>query len=108
MSNLNRKLNIGVTITDPSKAGWLWEFDKWPGVIVTSISDTPDAEEYFIREIGESTEEAIKAHMYGGFDTVEEAKTNAVKNLADGEAFEIVDRNGNVYFETESKAAEYK
>ena len=55
------------------------------------------AKRYYIREEGETTEEAIQAHCNGGFESLKEAEREAPKNVDFGAKWDVVDRNGKIY-----------
>lgn len=59
---------------------------------------------FFIKLSSESLSEAISNHWANyGYSTVELAELDAYCNLEIGEKFEIVDREGNVYFKGQVK-----
>lgn len=109
--NTGRMLTIRVVITDSKKAEWIWKNHLGNdaqdlGIKVEAIAEgdlfkendmNSKAAEFFIREEGENTEEAISAHLNDGFDSPKEAAAVANKNVSPGARWDIVDRRGNIY-----------
>lgn len=109
MSNLGRILTIRVKITDPEAAKWIWDahmHGSRHGVEVSAIAEGDRLsgadfieipKRYYIREEGETTEEAIEAHCYDGFDSIWLAEVEAPKNVSPQSKWDVIDRNGKVY-----------
>lgn len=110
--NIGRELTLRVIITDPKKAEWIWKnhIDQNDpmnvGVRVSAIAEgnlfqqrdeLALAATFYVREEGETTEEAVDAHFGDGYDTPEEAAKDANNNVSPGAGWDIVDRKGNVY-----------
>ena len=107
MSNMNRIMTIRVIITDPEAADWLWNSHKKSnnGVKITAIQEgdlfadrdmLSDAACFYIREEGETTEEAIEACCAEPFNDPNDAASEAPSNVTKGAAWDIVDVRGNV------------
>lgn len=107
--NTGRVLTLRVTIKDPEEAEWIWKahLDKSiHGVTINAIAEGDlfaqrdlyrSAASFYIREEGETTEEAIEAHDCGGFDSVEDAVAKAPLNVSPGAKWAIIDIKGKVY-----------
>jgi hypothetical protein len=51
---------------------------------------------YYIREEGETTDEAIDAHCGFSFDSADFAAQEAPKNVSPGAKWDIIDQDGKV------------
>lgn len=114
--NTGRVLTLRVKITDPIEAEWIWKAHlgkSLNGVQVEAIAEGDmfterdeykQADRFYIREEGETTEEAIEAHCFDGFTDIDEAASQAPKNVNPGSRWDIVDHNGNVYRSGVSKS----
>lgn len=107
-SNVGRELTIRLIITDDKESEWLWNSHSSPmhGVRVSALAngdmfkerdDLAQAAEFFIREEGEETDDAVEAHFGEGLSSIEEAALAAPKNVEPGKKWDIIDRKGNVY-----------
>lgn len=106
--NTGRVLTIRLTITDPEQAEWIWDSHKEAkhGVRVSAISNGDlfserdkfaDSAVFYIREEGETTEDAIKVHFDDGYNSPEDAARDANANVSHGAKWDIVNRHGTVY-----------
>lgn len=107
--NTGRVMTLRITITDSKEAEWIWNAHKGEGahgVKVDAISngdvmaerdELANAAQFYIREAGESTEDAIDAHCKSYFHTADEAASKANNNVARGAKWDVVDAEGNVY-----------
>lgn len=109
-----RVLTVRLEITDPEKAKWIWENHlgqhKELGVFITGISEgdmfteneqLSTAAAFYLREEGETTKEAIRAHSCEPFESVEEAARDATYNITPGAKWDVIDRHGNVHRSSE-------
>lgn len=105
--NTGRVLTIRLTIADAKEAEWLWKAHPEPihGVVISALSNGDMFEErdqlsnaaaFFIREQGETTEEAVEAHCGNFFNSVDDAAREAPKNVSPGVEWEVVDIRGHV------------
>lgn len=104
--NTGRVLTVRLTITDAKEADWIWDAVKTPkhGVQVSAISNgdmfserdvLAEAACFYIREKGETTEEAIDASCEP-FSDPDDAAREAPQNVGRGASWDIVDRHGTV------------
>ncbi len=105
MDNIGRVLTLRITITDPEVAEWIWKAHPNPihGITVDALANgdlfaerdiLQEAASFYIREEGESTEDAIDAHCGESFETIEGAAIEA-KNTCKGK-WAIINRHGKV------------
>ena len=106
MNNKGRVLTVRLTIEDPEAADWIWKAYPNPinGITISALSNgdmfaerdmLANAACFYIREEGETTEEAVQAHMGEAFDSPESAATEARKSY-EKEKWDIIDSRGNV------------